>query len=307
MFLEREVNLRPLSSFRIGGPAKLFHKPKDIQGVVSALEEAKRIGSRVFILGGGTNILWSDDGFDGLVLKPNLLQLTRGEDGIEAGAGLLMSELLSVAAADGLTGLEWAGGLPGTLGGAVRGNAGAFGGEIKDSVKWVTSLDINTLKIIKRSNAECEFGYRTSVFKTKDDEIILEVVLGLVGGSKEDIHSLVRERIDYRHTRHPMEHPNIGSIFKNVSLTKHKKLDLERFRDVIKNDPFPVIPTAFLISECKLKGVSCGGAMISPKHPNFIVNVLNAEANDVKSLINLTKEKVYTDFKIKLEEEILIF
>ena len=103
-----------------------------------------------------------------------------------------------------------------------------------------------------------------------------------------------------------MEHPNVGSIFKNVPVASYKNLDLERFKKVIKQDPFPVIPTAFLIAETGLKGVSCGGAMISPKHPNFIVNVLDAEAQDVKDLINLVKMEVYDKFDIKLEEEILI-
>ena len=304
--MERKVSLKKLSSFRIGGEAEFFLRPKNISEISEAVIEAKQKSIPLFILGGSTNILWPDDGFEGLIIKPVSGTLEFQGDEVTAGAGILISELLPIVLSRGLSGLEWAGGLPGTLGGAIRGNAGAFGGETKDSIKEVVSFDMDKLEVIKRDRNSCSFDYRTSVFKTKGNEIILEATLALKPGNKETIQKEIEGRVNYRRERHPMEHPNVGSIFKNVPVASYKNLDLERFKKVIKQDPFPVIPTAFLIAETGLKGVSCGGAMISPKHPNFIVNVLDAEAQDVKDLINLVKMEVYDKFDIKLEEEILI-
>jgi UDP-N-acetylmuramate dehydrogenase len=208
--------------------------------------------------------------------------------------------------------LEWAGGLPGTLGGAIRGNAGAFGGEIKDVVCEVLSLDIDSFnsKKIKRKKEDCGFSYRNSVFKENSSlginpkEIIIEAVLDLKKGDKKKIRDVVAKNIAYREERQPLEHPNIGSVFKNVSCQKIKKSSLEKFRAVVKTDPFPVVPAAHLISEAGLKGISFGGAMISPKHPNFIGNALGASSGDVKKLIELVKSEIKNKFEINLEEEI---
>lgn len=307
MQFKQGVQLGKLGSFKIGGEARFFKEAKDIEELAESLDEAKRQALPFFILGGGTNILWSDRGFDGFVIKPSIRYLNVEREEIKAGAGILMSELVEFAALNALSGLEWAGGLPGTLGGAVRGNAGAFGGETKSAVKEVISLDMTTLKVIRRNNAECSFSYRNSIFKTTGREIVVEATLSLKQGDKNLIQKAGEDNINYRRTRHPMEHPNVGSIFKNVPVAKYPKLDLEKFSLVIKQDPFPVIPTAFLVSEVGLKGVSCGGAMISPKHPNFIVNVLAASSDDVKNLIKLVKFKVFDKFGIELEEEILVF
>jgi UDP-N-acetylmuramate dehydrogenase len=205
-----------------------------------------------------------------------------------------------------LSGLEWAGGLPGTLGGAIRGNAGCFKGEIKDVISAVESFDTETGKMITRNNADCGFAYRTSVFKQGGGkEIILSAVLALKPGDALEIAKAIQEKIDYRVRRHPMDSPSIGSIFKNVDLKKVPEEMRARFASVVKQDPFPVIPTAHLISEAGLKGVSFGGAMVSPKHPNFIVNVLEAKASDVKNLIELVKSEVKNKFGIELEEEVM--
>jgi len=271
-----------------------------------SVDEARRQALPFFVLGGGTNILWSDSGFDGLVLKPIVRHLSIEGGKIKAGGGVLVSELVEFAVLNSLSGLEWAGGLPGTLGGALRGNAGAFGGEIKDAVEEVVSLDTATLKVIRRNIGECSFGYRNSIFKTTGVEVVVEAVLSLRKGDRNQIQKATEDNINYRRTKHPMEYPNIGSIFKNVSVVKYPHLELERFARVIKQDPFQVIPTAFLVSESGLRGVSCGGAMISPKHPNFIVNVLSASSRDVKNLIKLAKSEIFDKFGVELEEEIEI-
>ncbi|MBI2034011.1 MAG: UDP-N-acetylmuramate dehydrogenase [Candidatus Liptonbacteria bacterium] len=303
--IKENVPLSEWSSYRIGGTASYFFDAEDFGGIKEALEWAKKENQPVFILGGGTNLLIDDKGFRGLVLKPSLNFIEAHSEEIEVGAGVKMHDLLNFTIKKGLSGLEWAGGLPGTFGGAIRGNAGAFKGEIKDVVRSVKGLDTETLKEVQRSQKECRFGYRSSIFKEKNGaEIILGATLKLKKGNQKEIQRAIEEKIDYRLARHPMEYPNIGSIFKNVAVERFPKNNLAAVEKVIKVDPFPVVPTAYLISEAGLKGVALGGAMVSPKHPNFIVNVLNAQAEEVRSLIELVKSEVKKKFKIELEEEV---
>ena len=321
--LRQNVILKKYSNYKIGGPARFFFEAKNIDEVKWAVEEARKQKLKVFILGGGTNLLISDAGYDGLVLKPNISFLRRTGDEIEAGAGVSITELLNYAITHSLSGLEWAGGLPGTLGGAIRGNAGCFGGEIKDSVKEVESFDIERGEWRKRNNKECEFGYRNSVFKKPDGrEVILSATFELKNGNSAEIRKSILSKIKYRKSKQPLQYPNIGSIFKNVPLAQINaditQIDADTvrihprgnprksaFTVLVKTDPFPIIPAAHLITLAGLKGTRSGGAMISPKHGNFIVNVGNAKAADVKKLINLVKRKIKDKFGIKLEEEIV--
>lgn len=301
---QENVPLAPFSSYRIGGPARAYCEAASLDEVRAAIGEARRRGWRLFVLGGGTNLLIDDRGFDGLVLRPNLRDLAAEDSRVTVGAGLLVAELLEFLTPLGLAGLEWAGGLPGTVGGAVRGNAGAFGGEIKDVCVQVESLDVETLETRFRSNDECGFGYRNSVFKQLPREIILRTVFSLRPGDPAEIARVIEERKEYRRRRHPLEYPNIGSIFKNVDLRRVSEPVRELCAHVIKLDPFPVVPTAFLLSEAGLKGTRQGGAMISPKHPNFIVNVDRASSSDVRALVNHAKQVILERFGIELEEEI---
>lgn len=292
-------------SYKIGGPARYFFHAENKEDIVRALKKWNR-KNKIFILGSGTNILFDDNGFDGLVLKPDLKNISVKKNVIAAGAGVLMEDLLNFCVKNELSGLEWAGGLPGTLGGAIRGNAGAFGGEIKDFVLSVSSIKPSDLKLVERNYSRCGFGYRSSIFKNqKNKEIILSAELNLKTGDKAAIKKAIEEKIQYRRERHPLEHFNIGSIFKNVPFDSISKKRHSLFLKTVKNDPFPVVPAAFLLSEAGLKGVAAGGAMISPKHPNFIVNVLSANSADVENLVSLAKEKVKKQFQINLEEEII--
>ena len=310
---QKNITLATHSNYKIGGPASYFVSAKNVEKIEGALDKWRSIHQcgkfcpHIFILGGGTNLLISDEGFNGLVLKPEIKLLKVQGEMVRIGAGVSMQNLLQFTIDNSLSGLEWAGGLPGTVGGAVRGNAGAFSGEIKDVIKEVVSLDISgkTPKIIRRSNKQCKFGYRNSIFKINNGkEVIVEAVFEMKKGDKKAIRAAIEEKIIYRKERQPLEYPNIGSIFKNVDLRLvPQKLRLQ-FARVVKTDPFPVVPTAHLIDQIGLKGVSCGGAMISPKHPNFIVNTLGASAKDVKSLIDIAKYGVKEKFGITLEEEI---
>lgn len=305
-----QVELKKFSSFKIGGPADNFLLVRNAEEIVEGLKESRRrlfpLKKSVFVLGGGTNILWGDRGFRGLILKPEISTLELNNHEVRVGAGVNVSDLLGFVAENNLSGLEWAGGLPGTVGGAVFGNAGAFGGEVKDSLREVISLDLKTYAIIKRTAEECGFSYRNSTFrKNRGREVILEAVFGLNPGERSEISDKISQNIRYREERQPLEHPNIGSIFKNVPAEAFPPRLIEEYKLNIKTDPFPVIPTARLIAETGLRGLSLGGAMISPKHPNFIVNVLSASSGDVAGLIGVAKDAVYRKFGVRLEEEIL--
>jgi UDP-N-acetylmuramate dehydrogenase len=200
-----------------------------------------------------------------------------------------------------------AGGLPGTIGGAVRGNAGAFGGETKDSVKEVLSLNLDTLTEITRDKWECTFAYRYSIFKTPSakNEIILSITLSLRKGEQTAIKKSIQGKIDYRNAKHPMEFPSIGSTFKNVKLDKIPENWKETLLPSVKIDPFPVIPAAKFLMMAGVKGKKIGDAQISHKHPNFIINLGNAKSKDVKALINFAKDEVQKKFGVALEEEII--
>lgn len=314
--VKKDILLSEFSNYKIGGPASYFFAAKNDGEIIEAVKWAKAKKLPIFILGGGTNLLISDSGFNGLVLKPDLQDIsiisnlkpkTSSNFFITVGAGVLMSDLLKFCIKNNLSGLEWAGGLPGTLGGAIRGNAGAFGGEVKDSIESVKSFNTKDQKIINRKNSGCRFGYRSSIIKEKNGaEIVLSATLKFQKGDSVKIKSAIAEKINYRKERHPLEYPNIGSIFKNVELKNFSPSLRKNLAPVVKTDPIPVVPVAFLISEAGLKGVSFGGAMISPKHPNFIVNVLEAKAIDVLSLINLVKLEIKKKYKVDLEEEVQI-
>jgi UDP-N-acetylmuramate dehydrogenase len=311
--IDKNVSLKQFSNYKIGGNAQYFFEAKTKEELLDCLKEWEELSKsipekskKIFILGGGTNILFADEGFDGLVIKISIKGLRVDEENLIAGAGELVSDVLNFTKENELSGLEWAGGLPGTIGGAVRGNAGAFGGETKDNLFEVESLNIETKEIIKRSNKDCSFSYRSSVFKEKAlNEVILFVNFKLVKSNKKAIEDSINEKIEYRKQKHPLEYPNTGSVFKNVSFDLVPDRFREEFLAYVKNDPFPVIPAAKLIFLTDLRGKKIGDVMVSEKHTNFIVNLGNGKSQDVKALINLIKESVKRKYEINLQEEIM--
>lgn len=281
MQFQKNVLLKNHTTFKIGGRARYFFVAKTKEDLISAITRAKEKKLPFFILGGGSNILVSDRGYKGLVIKILDSGFQILDSKITASPGAVLGKLVGAAAGAGLTGLEWAAGIPGTAGGAVRGNAGAFDGEMKDIVLKVEFFDAKNQKIKTVKNQECQFGYRNSIFKKNPNLIILSCKLQLKKGDKKKIKEKINEYLDYRQERHPKE-PSAGSIFKNVGST----------------------PAALLIHRCGLTGKRIGGAQISKKHSNFIVNLGGAKAKDVLKLINLTKKKVKERFVTELEEEI---
>ena len=279
---KKNIDLSGHTTFKIGGKAKYFFIAKTKKQLIGAVKEARKNKIPFFILGGGSNILISDKGFDGLVIKLENSQIkTRGFK-IFSESGALLSKLVNESALKGLSGLEWAAGIYGTLGGAIRGNAGAFGKEIKDLVEEIEAYDFKEDKIKIFKKRECFFSYRGSIFKKKENLIVLLAVFELKKGAKKNIKEEIIKYLEYRKKNHPLNLPSAGSVFKNP----------------------PSKSAGELIEKCGLKGKTIGKAQISLKHANFIVNLGGAKSEDVLRLIFLAKKKVKEKFKIDLEEEI---
>lgn len=300
--VKKNISLKNHTTFRVGGKAKYFFEAKTKEDIIRSVKKANLLKLPFFILGEGSNILVSDSGFKGLVIKIQNSKLKIKNPRLYAEAGTPMKQLVEETGKLGLLGLEWAGGLPGTLGGAVRGNAGAFGGEIKDSIVKVEAID-KSGRVMKLSKKECEFSYRSSIFKQKN-WIVLSALFRLEKGVKKETQKTALDHIQYRKEKHPLEYPNAGSIFKNCDLKKIPVSHIKIFYGAVKTDPFLVVPSAFIISEAGLKGKKIGKAEISKKHPNYIINRGGARAKDVIQLINLAKEEVKKKFNIVLEDEI---
>lgn len=310
MQFQENVLLSKFSNYKIGGPARFFAEIKSKEELLDALAQVKAKGLRLFILGGGNNLLISDKGFDGVVLRICIGGITVGENNrVTVGAGTLVSDFLRFAELSSLSGWEWAGGLPGTMGGAIWGNAGAFGGESKDSVVSVMSVRVDTGEVVERTRTECAFDYRSSIFKEQEKtgvkEVIVSVTVALSPGNREAIAGEIAEHIAYRQRRQPLELPNVGSIFKNIPIEKVPRQTLEVFREVVKNDPFPVLPVAALSSAAGLKEYRVGDAMVSPKHPNFIVNVGTATAVQVQEVMAHVRTVNKEKYGVDLEQEVI--
>lgn len=311
--LQRDISLKDYSNFKIGGNAKYFLDVASVEELIEGLKfwhemskDFKEDEKRIFVLGGATNVLFPDEGINGLVIKNSIDFIDLKENVLTVGGGTLMSKLLDFCIGNSLSGLEWAGGLPGTVGGALRGNAGAYGGETKDNILEVESVNTDTLEVKKRNKNECEFGYRTSIFKTKaKNEIITFIKFFVTVKEKEEVKNLIEDKINKRKLRHPLEYPNVGSIFKNVPIGKFSKEVLNELSQYIKDDPFPVIPTAKLSFLAGVSGKTVGDAQLSTKHTNFIVNLGSAKATDVKKLIQIIQKAVKERFGVDLEVEVM--
>ncbi len=307
MFLEENIYLKPLTTFKIGGPARFFTVLKNFSDVELAIDFIEKNKINFFILGGGSNLLIKDEGFDGIVLKPQFDYVNFFEDGIVVvGCSKSMPELVFEACNLGYKGLELTGGLPGTVGGAIVNNAGCFGFEIKDILLEVSALNLKTQEFKIFKNNDCNFSYRDSFFKNHPEWLLIEAKLKLEPGfDKNELLQIMQEKIEYRKQKHPLEYPNAGSVFKNLLLENLKEniIEMAMEDNVVKGNK---IPAGYFIEKANLKGRQIGGAKISEKHANFIVNLGNAKAIDVLNLIDLIKEEVKNKFEIDLELEIKI-
>ncbi|MBI2624507.1 UDP-N-acetylmuramate dehydrogenase [Candidatus Parcubacteria bacterium] len=289
MHIQENISLVPLTTFRVGGPARFFARVRSSEEAAEALSWAEARSMPVFVLGGGTNVLAADEGFPGLVIKVENTDFEMQSDGsVTVGAGVPMGRVVQEAAKAGLTGFEWAAGLPGTVGGAIFGNAGAFGHATGEFIREVTV--IGSAGVIGGSDPtilappEVQFRYRWSNFKEWPGTVIFRGVFQLkTDNDPASITAEIQRVMAARCAHQPLGDRSEGCIFKNPSA---KQL------------------AGKLIDECGLKGVRVGGAEVSRKHANFIVNIGSATARDIMQLILLIKQRVYEKTGIELEEEV---
>jgi len=312
--IKKNVLLKDYSTFRIGGKARYFVEVRNISQLIEAINWSYKKDIPFFVLGGGSNILFLAKECKELVIRCAISYIRHTNNNLKfetlyAGAGTRLERLVQFSLKESLTGLEWMVGIPGTIGGAVCNNAGAFGKEVKDIVKKVKILKVskNGLETKTFSNEDCQFSYRSSLFKNNKSYIIIEVELELKKEKKSRIESKIKENLLYRKVHQPLEYPSIGSIFKNIPFSRCRPSLLEKFPDLKQFQNRKEIPAAYLIDSCGLKEKKIGGAQISKKHSNFIINTGKATAEDVMILISLIKQKVRDKFGIQLEEEIIIF
>ncbi len=269
------------TSFKIGGNADFMVLPENIKQIKDTVMMLKENGIRYTVIGNGSNLLVDDDGIRGVVIKlaKNFSEVVVSGDTIIARCGALLSRIANVALNNSLTGFEFASGIPGTLGGAVVMNAGAYDGEMKDVVVETTYMNGDG-DVLTVSGAEHGFGYRKSIFGK--DDIILESTLVLKKGDRDAISARMSELNSQRRTKQPLELPSAGSTFKRPEGHFAGKL----------------------IQDAGLKGYKIGGASVSEKHSGFIVSDGTATCADVLALIEYVQNEVYDKFKVKLEPEV---
>jgi UDP-N-acetylmuramate dehydrogenase len=298
------------TNFRIGGPARFFVEVRSIEEI----EQVVRIAEgRYVILGGGSNMLVSDKGFDGLVIKMAMREIQLNKNRVQADAGVLMTMLSRKVADASLSGLEWAITLPGTVGGAVRGNAGCFGGETRDHL--VEALVLSEGKVVTRSNEELAFGYRESSIKSggvgsgfvgHSSDIVLSATFDLSRGESTKIKQTMESNLAKRKTTQPLDAGSAGCMFKNYEIVD--ETDLKNIQLHIELPEAMVtarqISAGWIIDRLDLKGFQLGGAKVSEKHGNFLLNTGNATADEVVQLIALIKTRARNAFGIQLQEEV---
>ncbi|MFH1656896.1 MAG: UDP-N-acetylmuramate dehydrogenase [bacterium] len=283
--IKQNICLAQYAAFKIGGRARYFFIAKTKEDIVRAIRVAKECGLPFFIFGGASNLLFADSDYEGLVIKISNQKLEdKDSTRPECGAGVILSELVNFASRNDLTGLEWAIGIPGTVGGAIRGNAGAFKSSLSEIVTEVEIYDTSKDRIKTFSYRDCQFAYRDSIFKKNPKLIILAAKFKLKKGKAAEIKKKAGEYLGHRQKTQPVGLPSAGSVFKNPD----------------------GVSAGCLIEKCGLKERKIGGAEVSAKHANFIVNSGGATAADVKKLMILIKQEVKKKWKIELEEEIQV-
>jgi len=282
------VPLSGYTSFRVGGPIDYLAFPADMEDLRKTLQWCRGQGVRYFILGNGTNLLVRDGGVRGMAISLSRgfigleeAELDQGEKLVFSGAGEPLGRVVEFAPGRGLAGLEFAAGIPGTVGGAIFMNAGAFQGEMKDAIDSVRLMDAEG-KVWERRRGELKFSYRS--MELREGEVILGGRFRLRAGDGQKVREKVEEILHRRRIKQPLDLPSAGSIFKNP----------------------PQGPAGKLIEEAGLKGRRLGDAQISEKHANFIVNRGRARAGDILALIELAREKVLKEYGVLLEMEIQV-
>jgi UDP-N-acetylmuramate dehydrogenase len=269
------------TTYRVGGKVRAIVYPKGEEELVKLVGLLKEKNIKYFTLGNGSNVLFSDLLYDGIIIKlDNFNKISIEKNTITVGAGYPLVKLSNDAMRNSLIGLEFANGIPGTVGGAVFMNAGAYGEDMSKIVESVRVLT-SDLKIKEFTNKQMKFSYRTSMLQDHLDYVCISAKLKLNKGKKEEIESIMNQRREQRRASQPLNYPSAGSVFRNPEGMYAGKL----------------------IDDMGLKGYTVGKAKVSEKHANFIINTGNAKANDIKRIIDVIKQKALTKYGIRLHVE----
>ena len=282
----QNADMRQYTTLKLGGTADWLAFPRSAAEIAELFAEAGAAGLPVTVIGHGSNVLVLDGGIRGLVIRidKNMKNIRREGNRLTAAAGAMLGAVAGFAAENGLTGLEFASGIPGTVGGAVTMNAGAYGGEMKDAVESVVCLYTPDQGLYELTAEQCAFAYRKSYFSTHPGCVILSAVFRLQPGDKDEIAAKMREMNEKRRAKQPLELPSAGSAFKRPE--GHY--------------------AGALIEQAGLKGYTVGGAQVSEKHAGFVVNRGGATSHDVYDLMMHVRNTVYRESGVQLEPEIII-
>lgn len=300
---QSQVSLAPYTTFRIGGPADYFGEITTVKELIEALDYAKQHDWPTFVFAGGSNLLIHDRGVRGLVLRMTNKSLRIQEEAILADAGVSLLDLVKAASEAGLQGMERLAGIPGSLGGAIRGNAGAFGMEIGSVIRHVKVYDRKQSILREFSREQCLFLYRSSYFKEHPELVILSAELRLQRGDAEELQLINQSTMAKREAKHPQSALCAGSFFMNP-VVHDEKLHIEFERDTGMASKDDKLPAGWLIDHVGLRGKKIGGAQISAQHPNYLINTGKATAEDVVMLSSVVKQRVRSELGILLREEV---
>lgn len=317
MRILEDFPLSDLVYYRIGGKAKLVIEVSSVDEVKQALQYCRNKAiDHILVLGLGSNVILPDTFYDGAVifLIGEGISFEKKGNTMKAFAGETMDSLIKECLEAGLVGLEWAGGLPSSVGGAVRGNAGAFGSETKDTFLEADIVDTTdpSLAIKTLSKSDADFSYRDSFFKQHPQLVIVSATFALKEGSVEEVEKaeeVYRKNNEYRQTHHPMEYPSCGSVFKNIN--KREQIDKifsvwPDVKELSEKKWYGKVSMGYLINRLGFSGKQIGGAIVSTKHTNYISNIAHAKGTDVKALISEIQEKFYATFGFRPEPEVII-
>jgi UDP-N-acetylmuramate dehydrogenase len=293
------------TNFRIGGPARLYVVANDADALINAVKAAETAKIPWYVFGGGSNLLVADEGYEGLVIQSAIRTAVVEGDRLQCGSGAITAMVARVAADANLTGFEWAIGVPGTIGGAVYGNAGCYGGEMKDVIDTVFAYNVTTGERVSYANDECAFGYRESMFK-KDRHLILGCTIKLTSGDGAASKKRMQEIVETRKEKQPLELSSAGCAFKNFEYMSdeeiQKLLSAEDVPEAMRKNH--TISAGWLVDRADARGMKMGGIAVSDKHGNFLVNVGGGTAKDVIALISAIKSKIRDTYGIQLHEEV---
>ncbi len=302
MEIKNNVNLSSLTTFKIGGNSKYFVTVGSNKELAKALEFANFKKIPHYILAGGSNILFSDKGFEGIIIHIAIDCINVNKKNITVGSGVKLSELVAIAKNNNLTGIERFTGIPGTIGGAVRGNAGAFGLEVANVLESVTVYDKSDNKIKFLTKTSCEYDYRTSLFKKSDNYVILEASFTLNNGNKKEINKEMYKFLSERIKKQLQDIKSAGSFFMNPIVSKDVQ-DLF-YKDKGIKSKNNRVPAGWLLDSVGLTRKRIGDAQAGNTHANYFLNVGNATSSEIMQLASVAKTRVRDEFGVQLKEEV---